>query len=97
MKRYEDTLKTAESRRLKHSACSVILGKYQIWTKLETVEAHVAITYAVSDKLHSHDNIFRIIQQLPQGKEVLCPTNLYMHSADLLTDIEAFAQEILAR
>jgi len=94
MKRYEETLKNVEPKRLKHTARSVILGHYQVWSELETVQVPVYIAYAATDKLHSLENIRQMTEQLPRGKLNPCPTNLYMHSEQLLADIHAFEQNI---
>ena len=94
MKRYEETLKNVEPKRLKHTARSVIWGRYQVWGGLETIQVPVAIAYAATDKLHSLANIQKMAQQLPFGRLHPCPTNLYMHSEQLLADINAFEQEI---
>jgi len=94
MKRYEETLKNVEPKRLKHTARSVIWGRYQVWSDLETIRVPVSIAYAESDKLHALDNIRQMAEQLPFGKLNPCPTNLYMHSKQLLADINAFEQDI---
>jgi pimeloyl-ACP methyl ester carboxylesterase len=94
MQRYEDTLNNVEPIRLKHTARSVILGRYTVWKDLETIQVPVAIAYAATDKLHSLANIQRMAEQLPFGKLHPCPTNLYMHSEQLLVDINAFEQDI---
>ena len=97
MKRYEQTLSMVEPKRMKHTARSVILGRYEVWSNLETIEVPVSIAYAESDKLHALDNIRRMAEQLPFGKLHPCPTNLYMHSEQLLDDINAFEKEIEIR
>ncbi len=94
MQRYEETLRMVEPKRLKHTARSVIWGHYQVWSELETIQVPVYIAYAATDKLHSRENIQRMAQQLPRGKLHPCPTNLYMHSEQLLADINAFEQDI---
>jgi pimeloyl-ACP methyl ester carboxylesterase len=94
MKRYEETLRMVEPKRLKHTARSVIRGHYQVWSGLETIQVPVYIAYAATDKLHSLANIQRMAQQLPFGKLLPCLTNLYMHSEQLLVDIHAFEQDI---
>jgi pimeloyl-ACP methyl ester carboxylesterase len=94
MQRYEDTLNNVEPIRLKHTARSVILGRYTVWKDLETIQVPVAIAYAATDKLHSLANIQKMAKQLPFGRLHPCPTNLYMHSAKLLVDINAFDREI---
>lgn len=94
MKRYEETLKVVEPKRLKHTARSVILGHYQVWSELETVQVPVYIAYAATDKFHSLENIRMMAERLPYGKLHPCLTNLYMHSEQLLADIHAFEQDI---
>ena len=94
MKRYEETLKMVEPKRLKHTARSVIWGHYTVWSELETIRVPVYIAYAATDKFHSLENIRMIAQQLPCGKLNPCLTNLYMHSEQLLADINAFEQDI---
>jgi len=94
MRRYENAINMAEPKRLKHSARATILGRYRIWEGIETVKVPIAIAYAVSDKLHSHEDIERIAQNLPLGRLNPCPSNLYMHAAALLDDIEAFAASL---
>jgi pimeloyl-ACP methyl ester carboxylesterase len=94
MQRYIQTFNTVEPKRLKHSARSVILGKYQVWSNLETIRVPVAVAYAASDKLHDLNNLLLIARRLPFGKLNPCPTNLYMHSEQLLDDIKAFEREI---
>jgi pimeloyl-ACP methyl ester carboxylesterase len=94
MKRYDETLRMVEPKRLKHTARSVIWGRYTVWKDLETIQVPVAIAYAATDKLHSLANIQKMAKQLPFGRLHPCPTNLYMHSAKLLVDINAFDREI---
>ncbi len=65
-----------------------------MWSGLETIQVPVYIAYAATDKLHSLENIQRMADQLPRGKLHPCPTNLYMHSEQLLVDINAFEQNI---
>ena len=94
MKRYEETLKMVEPKRLKHTARSVIWGHYTVWSGLETVRVPVYVAYAATDKFHSLENIRMMAQRLPCGKLNPCPTNLYMHSEQLLADINAFEQDV---
>ncbi|HDQ03736.1 MAG TPA: alpha/beta hydrolase [Deltaproteobacteria bacterium] len=94
MQRYIDALNTVEPQRLKHSARSVILEKYQVWNDLDTIRVPVAVAYAPTDKLHDLDNIFEIARRLPCGKLIPCPSNLYMHSEELISDINAFERDI---
>jgi pimeloyl-ACP methyl ester carboxylesterase len=94
MKRYEETLRMVEPKRLKHTARSVIWGHYTVWSGLETIRVPVYIAYAATDKLHSLENIRMMAQRLPCGKPNPCLTNLYMHSEQLLVDINAFEREI---
>ena len=88
MRRYKITVKTAHPRRIKMSVKAAM--KYKLWPDLETVQIPTALAYAPTDTLHSKDNIKKIAQTLPRGQIITCPTNKYMHSADLLKDIEDF-------
>jgi len=94
MKRYEETLKNVEPKRLKHTARSVIWGRYTVWRELETIRVPVDVAYAATDKLHSLENIRRMAERFPRGKLNPCPTNFYMHSKQLLADIHAFERNI---
>jgi hypothetical protein len=94
MERYKKMLKTVNPSRLKHSARSVILGRYQVWENIETIRVPVAVAYALSDKLHDLNNLLLIAKRLPCSKLNECPSNLYMHSEHLLADINAFEQDI---
>ncbi len=88
MERYERTLLGAHPLRMKLSARAVY--PYEIWPELETVSVPVAIAHAPTDTLHAEDEIARIVATIPEGRPVRCPTNLYMHCADVAADIEAF-------
>ena len=92
MDRYKITIKTAHPRRIKMSVKAAM--KYKLWPDLETVQIPTALAYAPTDTLHSRDNIKKIAQTLPNGQIITCPTNKYMHSVDLLKDIEDFIQNI---
>ncbi|HQM42967.1 MAG TPA: hypothetical protein PLI72_04385 [Smithellaceae bacterium] len=94
MERYKKMLKTVNPSRLKHSARSVILGRYQVWENIETIRVPVAVAYALSDKLHDLNNLLLIAKRLPCSKLNECPSNLYMHSEHLLADINALEQDI---
>jgi len=88
MRRYKITVKTAHPRRIKMSVKAAM--KYKLWPNLQTVQTPTALAYAPTDTLHSKDNIKKIAQTLPFGQIIACPSNKYMHSADLLKDIEGF-------
>lgn len=92
MRRYKITVKTAHPRRIKMSVKAAM--KYKLRPDLETVQIPTAIAYAPTDTLHSKDNIKIIAQTLPRGQIITCPTNKYMHSADLLKDIDDFIKNL---
>ncbi|MBT8359252.1 MAG: hypothetical protein HKO79_13040 [Desulfobacterales bacterium] len=92
MGRYKITIKTAHPRRIKMSVKAAV--KYKLWPDLETVQIPTALAYAPTDTLHSKGNIKKIAQILPNGHIITCPTNKYMHSVDLLKDIDDFIQNI---
>ncbi|MGV8081200.1 MAG: alpha/beta fold hydrolase [Syntrophales bacterium] len=92
LQRYRDTLLTADPRRLKRTAQSVI--GYTIWQDLETVSIPVALTLASTDKLHAEENIRRLTVGLPRATIIPCESNLYMHSAALAGDFERFVSGV---
>jgi len=92
MDRYKITIKTAHPRRIKMSVKAAM--KYKLWPDLETVQIPTALAFAPTDTLHSRDNIKKIAQTLPNGQIITCPTNKYMHSVELLKDIEDFIKNI---
>jgi len=88
MVRYRRTLKAAHPLRLKLSARAV-LG-YSLFPDLDTVEAPVAIAAAPSDTLHEGHDVQRIVDRLPRGQLVECPSNTYMHTAAVAADLGRF-------
>ena len=90
MMRYHETLQAAHPRRIKLSARAAIKGHYQVWPNLDSVRIPVALAYAPTDTLHSSANIRLMADRLPQSTIVTCPSNKYMHSAEVMQDIEAF-------
>ncbi len=90
MQRYHETLRTAHPRRIKLSAMAAIGRHYRVWPHLESVKIPVALAYAPTDRLHSSADIRRIAEHLPDATLIACPSNRYMHGADLMKDIEAF-------
>ncbi|MBW2525852.1 MAG: alpha/beta hydrolase [Deltaproteobacteria bacterium] len=92
MQRYEQTVMSAHPGRLKLSA-RAITG-YQIWPNLEQVSVPVAVAYAPSDKLHGAANVRRISETLPSCTLVQCASNLAMHSAQLVDDVERFIADL---
>ncbi len=88
MRRYDQTLKVADPVRMKLSARGV--AGYEIWNGLEAVRAPVAVAYASTDKLHREHDIERLLASLPRPTAVPCPSNKYMHSAELAPDIARF-------
>ncbi len=92
MQRYEETLLKAIPARVKYSVKAAF--PYSVWQDIETVSAPVGVAFSDSDTLHTPENIERLLQTLPQGIEVRCPTNKYMHSAALAEDFETFAKKL---
>lgn len=88
MRRYERTLRAADPARLRASAIAIL--DYEVWPRLDTVQAPVAVAYAAGDTLHGPDEARRIVAELPRGAAVECPTNSYMHSAAVADDIRRF-------
>ena len=90
MMRYNDTLRVAHPQRFKLSARSAIYDHYEVWPNLSSVTIPVALAYAPTDTFHSSDNIRLLADRLPKATVIACPSNKYMHSAEVMQDIEAF-------
>ena len=90
MMRYNETLRAAHPQRIKLSAKAAIFQHYQVWPHLDSVQIPVALAYAPTDTLHSSANIRHMADRLPHATVIACPSNKYMHSADVMHDIEAF-------
>jgi len=88
MARYQRTLRAAHMKRLQLSARAVI--GYSLFPGLETVEAPVAVAFARSDTLHHGNDVHRIVDVLPRGRAVECPSNTYMHTASVAADLQGF-------
>jgi len=88
MRRYERTLRAAHAVRIKLSAVAVM--DYRVWPGLDTITTPVAIASASSDTLHGEDDIRGIVAGLPRARAVSCPSNQYMHSAEVASDLEEF-------
>jgi len=72
------------------SALSAINMKYRVWPDIETIRVPVSIAFAPTDTLHSQEAIYRMAEKLPAAELVQCPTNRYMHRAEMMADIEKF-------
>jgi pimeloyl-ACP methyl ester carboxylesterase len=90
MMRYNETLRAAHPQRIKLSAKAAISQRYKVWPHLDSVKIPVALAYAPTDKLHSSEDIRHMADRLPHATLIACPSNKYMHSADVMHDIEAF-------
>jgi pimeloyl-ACP methyl ester carboxylesterase len=88
MARYVRTVRAADPERIMLSARAIV--DYQALAGLETVTTPVAVAYAASDILHSEEEVRRIVDVMPRGVAVSCPSNTYMHTAAVATDIERF-------
>jgi hypothetical protein len=92
MARYERTMNAAEPRRLKFSARS--FGGYDVWDLLADVPVPVGVAHASSDTLHASADVERLIAGLGHGADVPCPSNLYLHRADVIEDLDRFIEGI---
>ena len=88
MARYVRTISEADAKRLKLSALAV-LG-YSVMPGLETISTPVAVACAASDSLHGEDEVRRIVDAMPRGTAVACPSNTYMHTAAVAGDLESY-------
>ena len=57
---------------------------------LETISTPVAVACAASDSLHGEDEVRRIVDAMPHGTAVACPSNTYMHTAAVAGDLESY-------
>jgi pimeloyl-ACP methyl ester carboxylesterase len=88
MARYVRTVRSADPRRIMLSARAVI--DYRALPGLETISTPVAVAYAGSDRLHGEDEVRRLVDAMPQGTAVSCPSNTYMHTAAVAVDLENY-------
>jgi pimeloyl-ACP methyl ester carboxylesterase len=88
MARYVRTIRAADPQRIMLSARAVI--DYDAVPGLETISAPVAVAYAANDTLHSEEEVQRIVAAMPRGVAVSCPSNTYMHKADVVMDLDRF-------
>jgi hypothetical protein len=54
----------------------------------------VAIASAPSDTLHEGEQVARIVRMLPRGELVECPSNTYMHTAEVAADLNRFVARL---
>ena len=92
MARYVRTVRAADPRRIMLSARAVL--DYQAMPGLDTVATPVAVAFAASDTLHSGDEIQRMVDAMPNGVAVSCPSNTYMHTAAVAADIERYLADL---
>lgn len=92
MERYERTIRSAHPRRIQLSAQA--FERYEIWPGLETIAVPVAVASARSDTLHDAADIRRIVETIPRGEHVACPSNLYMHGPQIVDDLRRFAARL---
>jgi pimeloyl-ACP methyl ester carboxylesterase len=88
MARYVRTVRSADPKRIMLSARAII--DYSALPGLETISTPVAVAYAGSDKLHGEDEVRRIVDSMPRGTAVSCPSNTYMHTAAVAADLERY-------
>ena len=88
MARYVRTVRSADPKRIMLSARAVI--DYQALPGLETISTPVAVAYAGSDRLHGEGEVRRLVDAMPRGSAVSCPSNTYMHTAAVVADLEKY-------
>lgn len=92
MARYVRTVRAANALRLKLSARAV--QGYSVLPGLETITAPVAVAFADSDTLHDEREVQRIVDAMPFGTAVRCPSNTYMHEADVARDLDRYLESL---
>ena len=88
MARYVRTIRAADPERIMLSAQAVL--DYEAMPGLDTILTPVAVAYAANDTLHGEDEVARIVEAMPRGVTVSCPSNTYMHTADVAVDLDRF-------
>ncbi|MDH3813536.1 MAG: alpha/beta hydrolase [Acidobacteriota bacterium] len=88
MARYVRTVRAADPKRIMLSARAVI--DYDAMPGLDTISSPVAVAYAANDTLHGAEEVQRIVDTMPRGVAVKCPSNTYMHTAEVVTDLDRF-------
>jgi pimeloyl-ACP methyl ester carboxylesterase len=92
MARYVRTIRAADPERIMLSAQAVI--DYEAMPGLETISVPVAVAYAANDTLHGEEEVRQIVDAMPHGAAVRCPSNTYMHTADVVADLDLFIAEL---
>ncbi len=92
MARYVRTVRAADALRLKLSARAV--QGYSAMPGLESITTPVAVAYANSDTLHDEREVRRMVDAMPRGTAVSCPSNTYMHDADVARDLETYLESL---
>ncbi len=92
MARYVRTVGAADALRLKLSARAV--QGYSAMPNLESIRAPVAVAFADSDRLHDERDVRRMVDAMPRGTAVKCPSNSYMHGAGVLRDLETYLESL---
>ena len=92
MARYVRTVRAADALRLKLSARAV--QGYSAMPGLESITTPVAVAYANSDTLHDEREVRRMVDAIPRGTAVSCPSNTYMHDADVARDLETYLESL---
>ncbi len=88
MARYVRTVRAADPERIMLSARAVI--DYDATPGLDTISSPVAVAYAANDTLHGEEEVQRIVDAMPRGVAVKCPSNTYMHTAEVVHDLDRF-------
>jgi hypothetical protein len=63
---------------------------YQVWPDLDRVTVPVGIAYAPSDALHGVEAIERMRDALADARTYECPSNLYLHRAAVIAELDRF-------
>jgi hypothetical protein len=88
MARYVRTIRAADPERIMLSARAVI--DYEAMPGLDTISSPVAVAYAANDTLHGEEEVQKIVNAIPKGVVVKCPSNTYMHTAQVVADLDRF-------
>ncbi len=90
--RYRRTAAGADFQRLKLSALA--LEGYQVIKGFENILDSVGVAFASSDHLHGEANARRLVDVLPRGTALACPSNAFLHRPDVVDEIDRYVKMV---
>jgi pimeloyl-ACP methyl ester carboxylesterase len=90
--KYCRALDAADPEKLKKAA--IAFSKYQVWDKLQYVEAPTLILGGSKDKLHEPDSLKRMINLIPKAEYADLETNRRTHTAEAVQVMDRFIDKL---